>query len=438
MDALFLSRLQFAVTPFIHFLFVPLTIGLSLMIAIMETQYARTGDAEYRRMARFWGKLFLINFTIGIVTGIVLEFQFGMNWSRYSEYVGDIFGSLLAIEATGFFFLESTMIGVWIFGWNRLSPRTHAAVMWLVCIATCGSAFWILTANAWMQHPVGYTLRNGRAELTDLMAIMLNPAAIWSIVHTIAASWLVAAFFVMGISAAHLLKNEVPFFVRSLRIALVVGSLGLIAMLGSGDMLGGEVARIQPAKLAAMESHWTTQGPAPITLLAWPDEAAEKNAIEMFSIPGGLSLLAFKDYSHPVTGLADIPKDERPPVAISFVSFRLMAAIGFAMVAVMALAWLRYKKIADTPLVLWLLALFIPLPYIACNSGWILTEVGRQPWIVYGVMKTADAVTPGLQPEQVGFSLIVLTILLTLLTIVAFGLILKHCRRGPAALEGKS
>ena len=214
MDALFLSRLQFAVTPFIHFLFVPLTIGLALMLAIMETQYARTGDGEYRRMARFWGKLFLINFTIGIVTGIVLEFQFGMNWSRYSEYVGDIFGSLLAIEATGFFFLESTMIGVWIFGWDRLSPKAHAAVMWLVCIATCGSAFWILTANAWMQHPVGFTLRNGRAELTDLTAILLNPAAIWSIVHTISASWLVGAFFVMGISAGHLLrKNEVPFFV---------------------------------------------------------------------------------------------------------------------------------------------------------------------------------------------------------------------------------
>lgn len=439
MDALFLSRLQFAVTPFIHFLFVPLTIGLALMLAIMETQYARTGDGEYRRMAKFWGKLFLINFTIGIVTGIVLEFQFGMNWSRYSEYVGDIFGSLLAIEATGFFFLESTMIGVWIFGWDRLSPRAHAAVMWLVCIATCGSAFWILTANAWMQHPVGYTIRNGRAELTDLMAIMLNPAAIWSIVHTIAASWLVGSFFVMGISAAHLLrKNEVPFFVRSLRIALLVGSLGLVAMLGSGDMLGGEVARVQPAKLAAMESHWTTQGPAPITLLAWPDEAGEKNAIEMFSIPGGLSLLAFKEYNHPVTGLADIPKDLRPPVAISFVSFRLMAAIGFAMVAVMALTWLRYKKIADTPLALWLLALFIPLPYIACNSGWILTEVGRQPWLVYGVMKTADGVSPGLQTEQVAFSLITLTILLTVLTIVAFGLIYKHCRKGPAAVESQA
>jgi cytochrome bd ubiquinol oxidase subunit I len=439
MDALFLSRLQFAVTPFIHFLFVPLTIGLALMLAIMETQYARTGDGEYRRMAKFWGKLFLINFTIGIVTGIVLEFQFGMNWSRYSEYVGDIFGSLLAIEATGFFFLESTMIGVWIFGWDRLSPRAHAAVMWLVCIATCGSAFWILTANAWMQHPVGFTLRNGRAELTDLMAILLNPEAILSIVHTISASWLVGAFFVMGISAGHLLrKNETPFFVRSLRIALLVGSLGLVGMLGSGDMLGGEIAKVQPAKLAAMESHWTTVGPAPITLLAWPDESGEKNAIEMFSIPGGLSLLAFKEYNHPVTGLKDIPRDLRPPVAITFVSFRMMVAIGSAMVGVLALAWLRWKKIAETPLVLWLLVLFIPLPYIACNTGWILTEVGRQPWLVYGVMKTADGVSPGLQPGQVVFSLITLTILLTVLTIIAFGLIYKHCRKGPAAVESQA
>jgi cytochrome bd ubiquinol oxidase subunit I len=255
-DALFLSRLQFAITPFIHFLFVPVTIGLGLMIAFMETVYARTGNTEYQRMAKFWGKLFLINFAAGIVTGIVLEFQFGTNWARYSEYVGDIFGSLLAIEATGFFFLESTMIGVWIFGWKRLSPRTHAIVMWLVALAACGSAFWILTANAWMQNPVGYEIRNGRAELVDLWAVVLNPTAILSILHTVSASVALSAFFVLGICAYHLKAGrETEFFTKSLRIALVTGTLFTLAVVGAGDLLGTNVAKNQPAKLAAMKSH---------------------------------------------------------------------------------------------------------------------------------------------------------------------------------------
>jgi cytochrome d ubiquinol oxidase subunit I len=308
MDALFLSRLQFAVTPFIHFIFVPLTIGLSFMIAIMETIYARRGEKMYQQMAKFWGKLFLINFTAGIVTGIVLEFQFGMNWARFSEYVGDIFGSLLAIEATGFFFLESTMIGVWIFGWKKLSAKTHAFVMWLISIASCGSAFWILTANAWMQRPVGFEMRNGRAELTDLTAILLNPAARYSIIHTVSAGMVVGAFFVMGISAWHLLKkNQEKFFTASFKIALVVGTIGLLGTLAGGDQLGSEIAEAQPAKLAAMESHWETTKKAPIHLLVWPNEAEEENAVELLTMPGALSFLAFKDMDHEVIGLHDIP-----------------------------------------------------------------------------------------------------------------------------------
>ncbi len=436
MDPLFLSRLQFAITPFIHFLFVPLTIGLAIMIAIMETWYARTGETRYQQMAKFWGKLFLINFTAGIVTGIVLEFQFGMNWARYSEYVGDIFGSLLAVEATGFFFLESTMIGVWIFGWNKLSARAHAIVMWLVSIATCGSAFWILTANAWMQNPVGFEIRNGRAELTDLMAILINPAAVYSIIHTVSASMLVGAFFVMGISAWHLLKkNQASFFSTSFRIALVIGSIGLLGMLFGGDMLGSEIARVQPAKLAAMESHWDTTGNAPMNLLAWPDEQKEDNAFEFLTIPGGLSLLAFKDAGHEVIGLKDIPADMRPPVAMTFVNFRLMVAIGFAMIALIAFGWLRWKNLSSPLWYLRLLVWFIPLPYIACNAGWIMTEVGRQPWLVYHVMKTADGVTEGLQTSQVVFSLAVLTLLLTVITGIVVWLIMNHCRKGPVLIE---
>lgn len=436
MDALFLSRLQFAITPFIHFLFVPLTIGLSFMIAIMETIYARTGEAMYQRMAKFWGKLFLINFTAGIVTGIVLEFQFGMNWARYSEYVGDIFGSLLAIEATGFFFLESTMIGVWIFGWKKLSAKAHAIVMWLVSIATCGSAFWILTANAWMQRPVGYEIRNGRAELTDIGAILLNPTAVYSILHTVSASLLIGAFFVMGISAWHLLRKTHPkFFTVSFKIALIIGTIGLIGVLGAGDMLGSEIAKVQPAKLAAMESHWETTEKAPMHIIVWPDEEKEENAIEFVTVPGALSLLAFKDINHPVKGLKDFQPEDRPPVAITFVSFRLMIAIGTSMIALIGFGWLRWKNLSGPAWYLWLLVWFIPAPYLAANAGWVMTEVGRQPWLVYGVMRTSEGVTENLKTSQVAFSLTVLTVLLTLVTAITVGLIVKHCRKGPAAIE---
>ncbi len=432
MDALFLSRLQFAITPFIHFLFVPVTIGLGLMIALMETIYARTGNTEYRRMAKFWGKLFLINFAAGIVTGIVLEFQFGTNWARYSAYVGDVFGALLAIEATGFFFLESTMIGIWIFGWKRLSPRAHAIVMWLVAIAACGSAFWILTANAWMQNPVGYEIRNGRAELVDFWAVVTNPTAVYSILHTVSAAIALSAFFVMGISAYHLKAGrEIDFFGKSFRIALVTGTVFTIVVVGVGDSLGSNVARNQPAKLAAMESYWQTTTRAPMTILVWPDTKNETNAIEIGRIPGLLSLLAFKDINHKVVGLADFPPEDRPPVAITLVSFRLMVAIGMAMLALLALAWLRRKKLQQTPLLLTALIWFIPLPFLGCNTGWILTEVGRQPWIVYNVMRTSDGVTEALRTGQVGFSLVALAVLLVLVTVATATLIVHHARRGP-------
>jgi len=436
MDALSLSRLQFAITPFIHFLFVPVTIGLALMIAIMETQYARSRNPEYQRMAKFWGKLFLINFAAGIVTGIVLEFQFGTNWARYSGYVGDVFGSLLAIEATGFFFLESTMIGVWVFGWKRLSPRAHAAVMWLVAVASCGSAFWILTANAWMQNPVGYEIRSGRAELVDFWAVVLNPTAVRSILHTVSASVALSAFFVMGISAYHLRAgNETRFFRRSFRIALVIGTLSTVAVVAAGDLLGANVAERQPAKLAAIESHWVTSTRAPMTLFVWPDQKNERNRFEFGKIPGMLSLLAFKSLDREVIGLLDVPKDERPPVAITMVHFRLMIAIGCAMLALLVWTWWRIHRLRQSRLLLTGLIWFIPLPFIACNAGWITTEVGRQPWIVYKVMRTSDGLTNGLHTYQVGFSLVSLTVLMTVVAVATLVLIARHAKRGPQPAE---
>ncbi len=242
MDVVMLSRLQFAVATLFHFLFVPLTLGLSILVAIMETMYVRTGNEKYKQMTKFWGKFFLINFVVGVVTGLTLEFQFGTNWAGYSKYVGDIFGSLLAIEATVAFFLESTFVAVWAFGWKKLSPRFHATCIWVVAIASNLSAYWILVANSWMQHPVGYTIRNGRAELTDFWAVISQPFAILTYFHTVFAGYIVAGFFVMGISAYHLLKrNEVQFFSKSFRIALVFAFIFSIAEVGLGDLHGREM-----------------------------------------------------------------------------------------------------------------------------------------------------------------------------------------------------
>jgi cytochrome d ubiquinol oxidase subunit I len=287
-----------------------------------------------------------------------------------------------------------------------------------------------------MQRPAGFEIRNGRAELTDFGAVLMNPTAVWSIIHTISASMLIGAFFVMGISAWHLLKKtEQQFFIVSFKIALVIGTIGLIGMLGGGDMLGVQVAKVQPAKLAAMESHWETTEKAPMHLIVWPDEKNEQNAFEFLTVPGALSIMAFKDMTHPVTGLRDIPEDERPPVAITFVSFRLMVAIGMVMIALLGFGWLRWKNLTGPLWYLRLLVCFIPLPYLAANAGWILTEVGRQPWLVYNVMKTADGVTEGLKTSQVAFSLTVLTLLLTAITGLVIWLTVNHCRKGPVAIE---
>ena len=272
-----------------------------------------------KRMAKFWGKLFLINFAIGVVTGITLEFQFGTNWSRYSRYVGDIFGSLLAIEATVAFFLESTFIAVWAFGWNKLSPKAHAVSIWLVAGASTLSAVWILIANAWMQHPVGYVIRNGRAELTDFLAVVTQSAAVHQFIHTVSGAYILAGFFVMGMSAYHLLrKQNTVFFTKSFRLALTFALIFSIVAVVQGHANGAKVAAIQPAKLAAMESLWETKKSAPQYLFVIPDEKNERNLVEFGAIPGALSLLAYHDTQATVKGLKDFPKDERPPVTLPF------------------------------------------------------------------------------------------------------------------------
>jgi cytochrome d ubiquinol oxidase subunit I len=431
MDVLMLSRLQFAVATFFHFIFVPLTLGLSILIAIMETIYVKTGDEDYRRMARFWGKIFIINFAVGVVTGITLEFQFGTNWARYSKYVGDIFGSLLAIEATLAFFLESTFLAVWIFGWNRLSPKLHALCIWLVAFASNLSALWILIANAWMQHPVGFALKHGRAELSDFLAVVTQPFAFQIFFHTVSGAYILAGFFVMGVSAYHLLrKQEAAFFNKSFRLALTFALIFSVAEIIQGHIHAGEVAKIQPTKLAAMESLWNTQADAPQVLFLIPDEKQERNLVEWGKIPGALSLLAYHSTKATVKGLKDFPKEDRPPVALTFVAFRVMVGLGILFVLLTVVGWFKRRKLEASPGYLKIMLYAIPLPYIALQAGWIVTEVGRQPWIVYGLMRTKDAVSP-IATSQVGVTLAAFILAYTLLGVMAFYLIVKQARRGP-------
>lgn len=439
MDLLTLSRLQFAVATIFHFLFVPLTLGLSVLIALMETQYVRTGDEAWKRMAKFWGKLFFVNFAVGIVTGITLEFQFGTNWSRYSAFVGDIFGALLAIEATTSFFVESTFIAVWFLGWERVSKRVHLAAIWIVALAANNSAFWILVANAWMQHPVGYALRNGRAELTDLLAIVTQPFAILTFLHMLFAAYILAGMFVMAVSAYHLLnRREVPLFGRSFRLGLAFAFAFSLLAVAEGHLHGVEVAYVQPVKLAAMESRWETSAYAPKHLFVIPDVRNERNLVEFPRIPGLLSLLAFHRPDAVVRGLKDFPAADRPPVVPLWLAFHVMVGLGMLFPALTGAGLLLWRRLEGTGFVVesYLLAclLALPLPYLCIQAGWVVTEVGRQPWIVYGVMRTADAASR-IEPTQVLVTLIGFVGLYSLLGLANFFLLAKYAIAGTAPAD---
>ncbi len=431
MDVLTLSRIQFAVATYFHFLFVPLTLGMSLLVAILQTQWLRTGDEDYLRATKFWGKLFLINFAIGLVTGLTLEFQFGTNWSRYSAYVGDIFGSLLAVEATVAFFLESTFIAVWVFGWNRVNKTIHTMAIWIVAIASNISAYWILVANAWMQHPVGYTIRNGRAELTDFMAVITQPFALLEYVHTVGSAWLLAGFFMLGVSAWHLLRRpDSGVFRKSFKVAAIWTLIFAVAEIGQGHMNAEILQHAQPTKLAAMESHWETEAEVPMYLIVWPDPKNERNAVEMLKVPNVISILAGYSPDTVVMGLKDVPPDERPNVWIAMFSFRAMVGLGMLFALLGVLAVLRRNDPGRWRWLLHVLVWTIPLPYIAIELGWSLAEFGRQPWIVYGLMKTADGVSP-IHTSQVAVSLVGFVLLYSLLGLADFFLLFKFARKGP-------
>ena len=439
MNPLVLARWQFAITTIFHFFFVPLTLGLSIFVAILETRYVRTGDETYKKMAKFWGKIFLINFAIGVVTGIVQEFQFGMNWSEYSRFMGDIFGAPLAIEALLAFYMESTFIGIWIFGWDKVSKKMHLAAAWLVAIGSNISALWILIANSFMQHPVGYTLdpESGRALMADFGALVFNPNVQLQFPHVLTSGVALAGFVVMAFSAWHLLrKHEVAFFRASFRMAAIYALIGSVAVGLVGHMQGQYMVEKQPMKMAVAEAHYNTADPASLSLFTigtW-DQTEEVFSIR---IP---ALLSFMTYSRPygeIKGINELnaeftetygPGDYIPPVALNYWSFRAMVGAGGAMVllSLLGVFWSKNDQLDGKKTYLKLMMWAAGLPYLATATGWVLAETGRFPWIVYGLQTIEDAVSPNVPAWNILLSLVLMTVLYGVLTIIAFKLALKY------------
>ncbi|WP_028593973.1 cytochrome ubiquinol oxidase subunit I [Paenibacillus assamensis] len=448
MDVVMLSRIQFASTTIFHFFFVPMSIGLALLVAIMETMYVVKGDEKYKRMTKFWGKLFLINFAVGVVTGIIQEFQFGMNWSDYSRFVGDVFGPALAVEALLAFFLESTFIGLWIFGWDRLSKKVHLACIWIVSIGTMLSAFWILVANSFMQQPVGFEVVNGRAEMNDFGALLSNGQLWVEYPHTIFAAIATGAFLIAGISAYKILKKQdAEFFKTSFNIAIVAALISSILIAVYGHQQAQYLMHTQPMKMAASEALWDrSEDPAPWTLFATIDPEKKENGTEI-KIPYLLSYLTYSKFSGDVKGMNELqaeyeqkygPGDYIPPVRTTFWSFRIMVLAGCIMI-VLAMYGVylsaRNKLSHKNKWFNRFMVAAISMPFIGNTAGWIMTEIGRQPWTVFGYMTTEDSVSPNVTANEVLFSLIAFTAIYGVLAYILVRLFLKVIKKGPTIID---
>lgn len=446
MDQLLFARWQFAITTVYHFLFVPLTLGLSILVAIMHTQYCRTNDLKYRKMTKFWGKLFLINFALGVATGIVQEFQFGMNWSEYSRFVGDIFGAPLAIEALAAFFIESTFLGIWIFGWDKLPKLLHLISIWLVALASNLSAFWILVANSFMQNPQGFVLNNGRAEMVNFFDLITNPYVWHQFPHVVTAGITTAGFFVMGISAWHLAKkHDVDFFQKSFKYSVIYGLIGVLAVCGIGHAQGQFLMDVQPMKMAAAEAHWETEDPASFVAIAAIDEEAGENTFSI-EIPNMLSFMTYNSFSGEVKGIHDLQAEYEakygegnyvPQVTPLFWSFRAMVGAGGLMVllALIGVVLLKTGKLQNSKLYLKVMLFAMALPYIANTTGWLITEMGRQPWIVYGLQKTAEGISTVVPASYILISMVGFTLVYGILAVVDVMLLVKYGKKSPDALE---
>ena len=437
-----LSRWQFAITTIYHFFFVPLTLGLSVLVAIMETIYVRTGNHIYKHMTKFWGKLFVINFAMGVVTGIVQEFQFGMNWSEYSRFVGDIFGAPLAIEALLAFFLESIFLGVWLFGWDKISKKMHLLSIWLVAFGSTISAFWILVANSFMQSPMGFVEEGGRLVMNNFWELVTNPNIFVQFPHTVLGGFVTGAFFMIGISAYHLLKNKnLEFFNPSFRLATIFGLISIFLVILVGHSQGQHMVKTQPMKMAAAEALWNSENPASFSIFSIVNQ---KNKEDIFSIrlPGVLSLLSYNKFSGEVKGLLELQSEYEnlygsgnyiPSITTTYWAFRIMVGAGFLMffIAAFALFVIMRKQEISKIKAFRILPLAIGLPYLANSSGWILTEMGRQPWVVYGYLKTADAVSPSVTAGMVWMSIIGFTLVYGTLMIADIYLLSKFARSNP-------
>jgi len=445
MDTLTLARLQFGITTIYHFFFVPLSIGLSIIVALMQTFYLRTKNDKYKQMTQFWGKLLVINFAMGVVTGIVQEFQFGMNWSEFSRFVGDIFGAPLAIEALAAFFVESTFLGVWMFGWEKLSKAVHLLSIWLVALSASLSAYWILVANSFMQNPVGYKIAaNGRAEMTDFIAIITNPNVLLQWPHVALGGVTTAAFFVLGISAYHLLTKRSPsmaVFTSSVRWSLVIGTVAVFGTMIFGHLQGQQMENTQPMKLAAAEGLWDSESPAALSFFEIGNEATRSSIINI-RIPSLLSLLTYNTPDGLVQGMNQLqqqyeqkygPGDYIPPaIWLTYWSFRAMVGAGVVMfmLGLLGLFFSITNRLPKAGRFLRSSIAAILLPYLANTTGWILAEMGRQPWIVFGLMRVDQAISPAVTPAMLLISLIGFTLVYGVLMLADLYLLNKFARAG--------
>jgi cytochrome d ubiquinol oxidase subunit I len=448
-----LSRWQFASTTIFHFFFVPLSIGLALVVAGLQTAAYRAKDEQKRRTwdraTRFWGKIMLVSFAVGVVTGIVQEFQFGMNWSAYSRYVGDIFGAPLAMEGLIAFFLESTFLGLWVFGRDRLSPRLHLMTAWLFASGTVISAYFILAANSWMQHPVGwrYDPVKNRATLTSIWAVLFNSTQLVTFPHVVLGALTTGGAIVSGVSAWHLRRRQDDLDVHQacLKVGAVMMVTAGIAVAVVGHFQGQVMTRQQPMKMAAAEALWDTRSSAPFSLFAVGDVSKGQNKVNL-SVPDGLSMLATDTPSGRVEGVNDLqaaeaakygPGDYRPNIAIAYWSFRFMIGFGAlaALVGAALLVQLRRHKLDSSRRLLRVAIWATALPFLANTAGWLFTETARQPWLVYGVLQTKDGVSPNVGPWSAGFTLLLFTGLYTVLGVIAYKLIRRISREGVAGIE---
>lgn len=434
MDPVLLSRIQFALTIGFHFIFPPLTIGLSWIIVWMMTCYLRTGSKLYETMSRFWIKLFGLSFALGVATGITMEFQFGTNWAEYSRFVGDIFGAPLAVEAVIAFFLESTFLSVLLLGWNRISPRLHWFSSLMVAVGATLSAFWIIVANSWQQTPAGYHIAHGRAELTSFAQVVFNPSTIPRFLHTMDAALITGSMFMLGISAYFILKRRnLDFAKESVKIALFVMVTASLLQGLLGHIHTIQVAKTQPLKLAAIEGLLKSQTHAPLAIFCYFKSDSDIPH-RVLPIPSLLSIMIYGDKNSRVRGLTDFPRNEWPPLAITSYSFHIMVFLGiyFIGLGVLGVFLLWRKKLFENRIFLQISLLSVPLPFITNELGWITTEVGRQPWIVYRLLKTNDAISVTVPAGQILATIILFCLIYALLFAAWIMVLKREMNRGPA------